>query len=537
MKNSNNKVDGSVLRRAGMTLALVVPLLGGCGGGGGGGDAPEAGGTSAGTSSSTTTSSSARALTNGFEVWDFNYTSNDGKTGKMCIRFNSGSDTDPPIYMSSVFFEGYQEAGDLTGTVDAAGNVSMTSGTLGATFTATVDAAATVMSGTYTGMGATGSGSFSGGRVMGKHACFWETFGDQEPLDIDAANNAKLPALAMDGDRPVVAFVEEVRGAPVNGIIPVEYRIHVKRWSGTQWQQLGGMLNVDANNMVSRQPRLAVRNGMPVVAWSELNKATQVDEAYAKRWDGTQWAQLGGVLNVSATQNTYAMGAVIDANDRPVVMLSHYDKTWQVWVTRGMQWSGSAWTQLGGDSLNDYVLHTTQDGAGAPAYVSASGLTLGAERWNATSGAWEGLGFGSILGGNDAAELAFTGSGAPVIASWGSGVEGFDVNTVGTNGYWAPLIPGVAYDPANARWSPHIASDPSDGRVVVSAAGSYDVIVQKAYADRWKQVGGQFNDPLAVSETSPVLVFDSTGKLYAVSTQQLSYGNGNIVIRAWPSQQ
>ena len=72
---------------------------------------------------------------------------------------------------------------------------------------------------------------------------------------------------------------------------------------------------------------------------------------------------------------------------------------------------------------------------------------------------------------------------------------------------------------------------------MVSAAGSYDVIVQKAYADRWKQVGGQFNDPLAVSETSPVLVFDSTGKLYAVSTQQLSYGNGNIVIRAWPSQQ
>jgi hypothetical protein len=452
----------------------------------------------------------------------------------MCIRFNRGGDTQPPIFMSRVFIEGYQEADDLSGTVDAAGSVSMTSVTLGTTFTATVDAAATVMSGTFTGTGPIGSGSFSGGRVMGKHACFWEAFGDQAQLDIDAANPAKLPALAMDGDKPVVAFVEEVWGAPVNGIIPVEYRIYVKRWTGTQWQQLGGVLNIDASNIVS-QPRLAVRNGMPVVAWSELNKTTGIDEAYAKRWDGSQWIQLGGLLNSSPSQGTYARGVVIDANDRPVVMLSHYDKTWQYWVTRGMQWSDSAWTQLGTDSLNNYVIHLAQDAAGAPAYVSSSYLTLGAGKWNAASGAWEPLGNGSILGGNDEAELAFTGSNAPVIASWGSGVQGFDVNTV-AGGSWTPLIPNVAYDPVNARRSPHIASDPSDGRVVVSAIGSYDIIVQKAYADRWKQVGGQLDDPLAVSETSPVLAFDSTGRLYAVSTQQLSYGNGNIVIRAWPSQ-
>lgn len=540
MNSNKNRNIHPALTRAGVLLALVVPLLGACGGGGG--DAPATADTSATTqstgtgSSTTTTSGSVPKVTNGFEVWDFNYTSNDGKTGKMCIRFMSGSDTQPPIFMSALFFDGYQEAGDLSGTVDAAGNVSMSSTTFGATFTATVDAAATAMSGTFTGAGPVGSGSFSGGRVMGKYACFWGSFGNQAVLDVVAANNARLPALAMDGDKPVVAFVEEVWGAPVNGIIPVERRIYVKRWTGTQWQQLGGVLNIDANNIVS-QPRLAVANGQPVVAWSELNKTTQVEEAYAKRWDGAQWVQLGGLLNVSPTQNTYARGVVIDGNDWPVVMLSYYDAAWQLWITRGMQWSGSVWTQLGGNMWGS-VLHLTQDATGAPAYVSADGLTLGAGKWNAVSAAWEGLGNGSILGGNNQAELAFTGSGAPVIASWGSGIEGFDVNTVGADGFWTALIPGLAYDPVYARVSPHIATDPTDGRVVVAAlrGDGRDVIVQKAYTDRWKQVGGQLDYVYVFSAKSPVLAFDSAGKLYAVSSQELSSGNSNIVIRTWPSQ-
>jgi hypothetical protein len=515
-----------------MLLVFIVPLLTACGGGGGGGDAPS---TASGTTTNSTVGGSIPPVTNGFEVWDFNYTLNDGKTGKMCIRFTSGGDTQPPIFMSGVFIDGYQEAGDLSGTVDAAGNVTMTSVPLG-TFSATVDAAATVMSGTFTGASQIGPGSFSGGRVMGKYACFWESFGNQAVLDVDATNKATLPAIAMDGNDPVVAFIEEVQGAPVNNTIPFEQKVYVKRWTGTQWEQLGGALNTGANDTTG-QPRLAVANGKPVVAWTERNKTTLVEEAYAKRWDGSQWVQLGGLLNVSPTQNTYARGVVIDANDRPVVMLSYYDAAWQLWITRGMQWSGSAWTQLGGNMWGS-VLHLTQDATGAPAYVSADGLTLGAGRWNAVSGAWEGLGNGSILGGNGQAELAFTGSGAPVIASWGSGIEGFDVNTVGADGFWTALIPGVAYDPVYARVSPHIATDPTDGRVVVATlrGDGRDVIVQKAYADRWKQVGGQLDYVYVFSAKSPVLAFDSAGRLYAVSSQELSSGNSNIVIRTWPSQ-
>jgi hypothetical protein len=472
-------------------------------------------------------------VTSGFEVWDFDYTSNDGKSGKMCIRFTSGGDSNPPIFLSRVFIDGYQEARDLSGAVDAAGNVSMSSAALATTFSATVDAAATVMSGTFTGMGLIGSGSFSGGRVMGKYACFWEMLGNQAALDIDAAHNAKLPALAMDGNKPVVAFVEEVRGAPVNNIVPIEQRIHVKRWNGTQWQQLGDTLNIGANNSV-RQPRLAAAMGKPVVAWSEFNKATGVEEVYAKRWDGAQWVPLGGVLNSSSTQSTYARGVVIDSNDRPVVMLSHYDQTWQHWVSRGMQWSGSAWTQLGSDILNNNVLHLTQDSAGAPAHVSASGLTLAVGKWNGDT--WAGFGDGSILGGNDEAELAFAGNGVPVIASWGSGLAGLDFSTVGADGFWTRLLPGVAYDPVYPRRSPHIATDPKDWRVVVSAAGSYDIIVQKAYEDRWKQLGGELDSVYVVSASSPILAFDDVGRLYAVSSQQLSSGNGDIVVQIWPSQ-
>jgi PKD repeat protein len=88
-------------------------------------------------------------------------------------------------------------------------------------------------------------------------------------LNSSADSNAFAPALALGDDHglpvPVVAFSES--GSPLGP--PLEPAVLVKRWTGTVWEPVAGVLNVDEAE-AARHPALALSaSGDPVVAWSE----------------------------------------------------------------------------------------------------------------------------------------------------------------------------------------------------------------------------------------------------------------------------
>jgi hypothetical protein len=96
--------------------------------------------------------------------------------------------------------------------------------------------------------------------------------------------------------------------------------IFVKRWNGTSWVQLGGRLNIIRRN--SSAPSLAVNySGNIAVSWHECD-SIQGCVVYVKRWDGTNWVQVGGAVNpviLSLGKNGKNPSLALDNSGNPVV--------------------------------------------------------------------------------------------------------------------------------------------------------------------------------------------------------------------------
>jgi len=151
------------------------------------------------------------------------------------------------------------------------------------------------------------------------------------------------PSLAVDqnGD-PIVAW-----GA--------NHEIYVKKWNGVEWVELDGSASgggVSNSSGSSQLPSIAVDSqGYPVVAWKD---ATDGDwEIYIKRWDGTNWAEIGtgsassgGISDNSDISEGASLA--LDGNDYPVV--AWHDGPWgdrNIYIKR---WDGSSWVEIGTES-------------------------------------------------------------------------------------------------------------------------------------------------------------------------------------------
>src|SRR5215831_9841958 len=204
----------------------------------------------------------------------------------------------------------------------------------------------------------------SGQRIANKYGCFWDTIDNHIVLDIAAPNDAKQAVIAVDTqEHPVIAFIETVLGAPANGAIPFEDRVYVKRWNGTQWVQVGTQLSTGRND-IGGYLSIAIDNtNAPVIAWTERNRSTLIYEAYVSRWNNVsgQWDSLGGLLNSPSNLSTYTGGVVIDGTHAPVVALVSLTQPNQ-FDTRVLSFGGTAWTQLGNTLLSAYPRALTVDG-------------------------------------------------------------------------------------------------------------------------------------------------------------------------------
>ncbi|HWV38785.1 MAG TPA: Ig-like domain-containing protein [Vulgatibacter sp.] len=103
------------------------------------------------------------------------------------------------------------------------------------------------------------------------------------------------PAVALTpNDRPVVAWIERAAG------VGEPSRLHVRRWDGNAWQRLGAASLELQPGCDADDPALAVDGaGNPVVAWSEqvtCMPASSLGErrVLVKRWTGSDWELLGG---------------------------------------------------------------------------------------------------------------------------------------------------------------------------------------------------------------------------------------------------
>jgi hypothetical protein len=214
------------------------------------------------------------------------------------------------------------------------------------------------------------------------------------PLDIRPENHTEPADIAIDQlGRVVVAWSE---GRSQSG----RHNVYVKRWNGQNWQRLGGRLTLEAGEQF---PSLAIDSqNRPVIAFSDFHE--EVYKLYVKRWDNnSSWTQLG--LEVDSGHviqfTSHYPSLAIDSNDRIVVAWRgktalHRTDT-NIYVKR---WNGSSWVSLGGildvDPTGDsWIPSLVLSSSGQP-YVAWRELAN--EEVNIYVKRWDGNGIWTLLG-------------------------------------------------------------------------------------------------------------------------------------------
>jgi len=158
---------------------------------------------------------------------------------------------------------------------------------------------------------------------------------DSTSLNVNTNQTATTPSLKLYNGVPYIAWAE------INGSTG---HIYEKHWNGSGWQSDGNSLNVNSNQAVSN-PSLAIYNGIPYVGWSESNGTAM--QIYIKHWNGANWIADGSSLNIDASKNASVPWLALDegtpymaweeynsANGYDLVHVK-YRNYWSVWVKNG----------------------------------------------------------------------------------------------------------------------------------------------------------------------------------------------------------
>jgi hypothetical protein len=203
-------------------------------------------------------------------------------------------------------------------------------------------------------------------------------------LDTNANRNADTPSLALNSsDYPIVSWSES-DGSSNN--------IYVKRWNGNSWTQVGTILDANVNQSAT-SPSLALDNlNIPNVSWSESDGLSSFN-VYVKRWNGSSWVQLGTILDVDASQNARNPKLALDTSGNPVVGWFENDLSHTSYVSYVKRWIDNSWQQLGGSIQADprqpssiRISDVALDSVGRPSttFISSEGASNKAyiAHWN-----------------------------------------------------------------------------------------------------------------------------------------------------------
>ena len=165
----------------------------------------------------------------------------------------------------------------------------------------------------------------------------------EESLNVNPSQVAHYPAIAISNGTPYATWQEG------GGIAE---QIYVKHYDGSSWIQDGGSLNVNMiPNHHAYHPAIAISNGTPYVTWFEYN--TIINQIYVKHYNGSNWVQDGGSLNVNSSSHGWQNPTIAIYNGTAYV-------TWcdesngsieQIYVK---YYDGSSWKHVSGseESLN-----------------------------------------------------------------------------------------------------------------------------------------------------------------------------------------
>lgn len=170
-------------------------------------------------------------------------------------------------------------------------------------------------------------------QVFVKHRSPKEWVQDGAVLNIDPRRQAVRPTLAAGATAPLHLAWSEADARRI-------HHVYVKRLDPDGWVTLGGPLNIDPDHDAF-DVSISLVGREPYVAWSEATAGT-VPQLHVKRWDGNDWREVGGALNrdpqrpavtpaVCASEDSlYLAWIEIDANGRPRLQLEHYlDGQWR----------------------------------------------------------------------------------------------------------------------------------------------------------------------------------------------------------------
>lgn len=332
-------------------------------------------------------------------------------------------------------------------------------------------------------------------------------------LNIDASKSATIPSIAIDSSgNPIVAFNEEDA---------TSYNIQVKKWNGTTWASLGGILDIDASNAAHRPSMSLDSSGNPVVAWQE--KVGVQFNIHVKKWNGTTWTSLSGILDIDASNTASLPSIALDSNGNPVVAWQEkVGTTENIYVKK---WDGTTWTLLGG--LLD--VHTNTNADSAKIAIDSSGNpivtwfefdgtqhNIYVKKWNGTT--WTSL--GGILDldaskGTRYPSIAVDLSGNPVIAWQEHDGTSFNIYVKKWNGTtWVLLGGTLDFDTSKVTAFPSIALNSSGNPIVTwqeNDGTSNNIYVKKWNGTTWSSLGGILDFDASKDATYPSIALDSSG--------------------------
>jgi photosystem II stability/assembly factor-like uncharacterized protein len=140
--------------------------------------------------------------------------------------------------------------------------------------------------------------------------------------------------------RPYVAWTE--RSTAGNA------ELHVKQWNGSSWTLVGnGAINNDTTNGWTFHPRL-VNDGTNVyISWEEQLSLGQPSRLYVAKWNGDSWSRLSSALNVDPINGSAAHSSIAMLNNDPVALWNEV-QVGSLQQAYAKRWNGSSWTLLQG---------------------------------------------------------------------------------------------------------------------------------------------------------------------------------------------
>ncbi|QSQ20823.1 Ig-like domain-containing protein [Pyxidicoccus parkwayensis] len=338
-----------------------------------------------------------------------------------------------------------------------------------------------------------------------------------EPLSASPTERSlpRSPSLQIDGaGRPVVAWVGGT-GAES------PYGVRVRRWNGSGWEQLGGVLEVPVGSNSSFCSLTIDADGRSIVVWDEVQSSTVATSMHTRRWNGSAWDVMG---DVPLRQQSSADLIVSKGNKQGQIALAfveRYQGNDQVLVSR---WNGTSWGMVGGGLKvnSSWMVSGIQlaiDAAGNPVVAwsesNSGNIAAFMRRWNGS--AWEAI---AMPAQTFPGALFIDAAGAPILdvrvwngTAWSAQLRQWNGST------WATLGSTISLYPGTTDSSVVTLTLDVQGRLIAllgeqeAAGGATVFYIRRWNAGAWEPVGSLLRKNSGDNFIGPALLaMDSTNR-------------------------